>query len=84
MKNKNPYSNPSRRESSLMYQLLTSPLMTPERITNSNTRMLTAVKTLFTIADSLTPNARIPEEKTHRKKKTDHDWNTTEPCLQNM
>lgn len=43
-----------------MYQLLMLPLIAPERITNSNTRMLTAVKTLFTMADSLTPKARIP------------------------
>lgn len=43
-----------------MNQLLMSPLMKPERIINSNTRMFMAVNTLFTIADSFTPNARIP------------------------
>lgn len=61
-----------------MYQLLMSPLMAPERITNSNTKMLTAVKTLFTIADSLTPNARIPGEETDRTYKL--VMNTMEPC----
>lgn len=39
------------------------PIMTPERMTNSNTMMFTAVKILLTIADSLTPNARIPTKK---------------------
>ena len=48
--------------SSLMYQLSMSPLMKPAMITNTKTTVLTAVKTLFTIADSLTPNARIPME----------------------
>lgn len=67
------YSYPFRRESSLMYQLLMFPFMKPERITNSNTRMLTAVKTLFTMADSFTPNARIPRKKTHKKYKVYHD-----------
>lgn len=35
--------------------------MAPERTTNSSTRILTAVKILLTMADSLTPNARIPK-----------------------
>lgn len=44
-------------------QLVMLPIMTPERMTNSNTMMFTAVKILLTIADSLTPNARIPRKK---------------------
>ena len=51
-----------------MYQLLMSPLMKPEMITNSSTRTLTAVKTLFTVADSFAPNARIPTKKSHKYK----------------
>lgn len=59
-----------------MHQLLKLPLMAPERTTNSNTRILIAVKILLTMADSLTPNARIPENKKQKKfstveKKTD-------------
>ena len=73
IKNKNPYSYLLRRESSLMYQLSMLPLINPERMTNSSTRTFTAVKILFTIADSLTPNARIPREETHRKNKVKHD-----------
>lgn len=58
-----PYSDWFGRVSSYLYQLLMTPFMNPERITKSNTKMLTAVKTLFTVADSLTPNARIPRKK---------------------
>lgn len=45
-----------------MYQLVMSPLMAPERMTNTNTRMLTVVKALFKVEDSLTPNARTPKK----------------------
>lgn len=58
-----PYSYRSKREASLRCQLLMLPIMTPERMTNSSTMMFTAVKILLTIADSLTPNARIPAKK---------------------
>lgn len=60
-KHNGPYSYWSEREASSRYQLLTLPLMTPEKMTNSSTRMFTDVKTLLTTADSLTPNARIPK-----------------------
>ena len=54
-------------DSSLVYQLSMSPFMKPLIITNSNTRIFSAVKILLTIADSLAPNARIPEKKVDRK-----------------
>lgn len=51
--------------SSLIYQLAMSPLMNPEMATNSSTTTLTAVKILFIVVDSLTPNASTPMLKTH-------------------
>lgn len=42
-------------------QFLRDPLIRPAITTNSNTSTLTQVNTLFTIADSFTPNANKPE-----------------------
>lgn len=48
----------------LICQLVMLPLMNPEIATNSSTRMLTAVKILLIVADSLTPNANTPSWET--------------------
>lgn len=48
------------RASSLISQLEMFPLMNPEMITNSSTRMLIAVKILLMVVDSFTPNASTP------------------------
>ena len=50
------------RVSSLMCQLEICPLMNPEMITNSRTRMLIAVKILFIVVDSFTPKAKRPSD----------------------
>lgn len=44
-------------------QFFMVPLTSPEMTMNSKTRTLMQVKTLLTIADSLTPNASRPERK---------------------
>lgn len=54
------------RTSSLICQLEMCPLMNPEMITNSSTRMLIAVKILLIVVDSFTPNASTPSWKTCR------------------
>lgn len=43
-----------------MFQLSRLPLIKPEMATNSSTRMLTPVKILLIVVDSLTPNAKTP------------------------
>ena len=48
------------RNSSLIFQFATFPFTNPATITKRRTRMLTAVKTLFTQADSLTPKDKRP------------------------
>lgn len=50
-------------------QFFKVPLTRPETTMNNKTRMLIHVKTLFTIADSLTPKASRPGEDAERKKK---------------
>lgn len=52
------------RASSLICQLEMSPLMNPEMVTKSSTRMLIAVKTLLIVVDSFTPNASRPSWRT--------------------
>lgn len=48
------------RYSSLIFQLPASPFTKPEIITKSRTKMLIAVKILFTHADSFTPKDKRP------------------------
>lgn len=63
---------------SLIRQLSMSPLMKPEMMIKSNTATFTAVKTVFTTADSFTPNARTPKIKKRKgkyeKKKTVNEF----------
>lgn len=51
------------RKSSLIFQFATFPFTNPATITKRSTRILTAVKTLFTQADSFTPKDKRPMEK---------------------
>lgn len=46
------------------FQFLRDPLISPAITTNSSTSTLMQVNTLFTIADSFTPNASNPKHKT--------------------
>lgn len=48
------------RNSSLIFQFATFPFTKPATITKSRTRIFTAVKTLFTQADSFTPKDKRP------------------------
>lgn len=48
------------RNSSLIFQFATFPFTNPATITKRRTRILTAVKTLFTQADSFTPKDKRP------------------------
>lgn len=49
-----------RISSGFKFQFFRLPLTKPEMITNSNTTTLMQVNTLFTMADSFTPNASSP------------------------
>lgn len=51
---------PLRISSGFKFQFFRLPLTKPEMITNSNTTTLMQVNTLFTMADSFTPNASSP------------------------
>lgn len=51
------------RNSSLIFQFATLPFTNPATITKRRTRMLIAVKILFTQADSFTPKDKRPTEK---------------------
>lgn len=51
------------RNSSLIFQLATFPFTNPATITKRRTRILIAVKNLFTQADSFTPKDNSPMEK---------------------
>lgn len=62
-----------RTVSELMFQFERSPLMNPEMMTNNNTRMLMAVKTLLTVVDSWTPKASKPSEEETGKGDTTAD-----------
>lgn len=56
-----------RISSGFRFQFLRDPLIKPAITTNTNTSTLTQVNTLFTIADSFTPNASSPENNTTLK-----------------
>lgn len=51
------------RNSSLIFQLATFPFTNPATMTKRRTRILIAVKNLFTQADSFTPKDKRPVEK---------------------
>ena len=52
---------------------------------NNKTRTLTQVKTLFTMADSLTPNASKPKkEETQKTLENDGGWWSVAVCVADM